>query len=58
MTVSMRKTRGATTNWSVVENTSAWKIVTYLATSARRIVAYNTGIRISARRTLSFRRKT
>jgi len=58
MTVSMRKTRGATTNWSVVENTSAWKIVTYLATSARRIVAYNTGIRISARRTFSFRRKT
>jgi hypothetical protein len=54
----MRKTRRIATNWSIVKDTTAWKIVTNLATSARRIVAYNTGIRISARRAFSFGRKT
>jgi len=47
-----------TSNWRIMKNTTARKIVAYFAATAWRIMTYDTGIRISAWRTFSFRGKT
>jgi hypothetical protein len=54
----MHCARRAASDWGIVQDTSAWKIVTYFAATTRRKMTYGAGKRIPTWRTFSFGRKT